>query len=162
MNLSPIASKLEEAIMCALVAHQGQKNVVTGEPYVLHPLRVMNRVRRAGGDEDAMICGVLHDVYEDTEHSLDGVECKFNSRVAGALRMLTRARDLKYETYIWLIKNNAYSDITVMVKLADLADNLAQGKDNPMPEPRQSELTKRYKAAQRFLLDKSTIQTRKP
>ena len=157
MNLSPGASKLEEAIMCALVSHAGQVNVVTGEPYILHPLRVMNRVRNAGGDEDSLIVAVLHDVYEDTEHSLDGVECKFNSRVAGALKMLTRARDLKYETYIWLIKFNAYSDITVMVKLADIADNIKQGKDNPLPEPRQSQLFARYRKAQKFLLDK-TIQ----
>jgi len=145
-------SKLEEAILLALKCHEGQKDIVTGEPYILHSLRVMNRVRRAGGDQDAMICAVLHDVFEDTDCKLDrAVVVRFGMRVTGALIALTRTPGVPYTDYIKLIGSNRNRDITVMVKLADLADNLERGKRNPLPEPKQSVLTARYLVAQKYL-----------
>ncbi len=53
---------LEDAIALAIEANRGQKDRV-GEPYILHPLRVMFRL---GWDapEAARIAAVLHDVVE--------------------------------------------------------------------------------------------------
>ena len=53
---------LEKAIEIAARAHQGQKDK-SGQPYVLHPLRVM----MSCSSETEKICAVLHDVIEDTE-----------------------------------------------------------------------------------------------
>jgi (p)ppGpp synthase/HD superfamily hydrolase len=145
------ASKLEEAILIAVRAHEGQTHVTTGLPYVLHPLRVMNRVRKAGGDEDAMIVAVLHDVFEDTDTSLEGMECKFNSRVVDCLDVLTRKKFVSYESYIHLIGNNKNRDLTVLVKLCDIADNLQLAKEHPLPAARQATLTARYLKAQKYL-----------
>lgn len=55
-------SMLERAIDIAVKAHAGQLDKA-GEPYILHPLRVMLSCT----SEDARIVGVLHDVVEDTE-----------------------------------------------------------------------------------------------
>src|SRR5260370_39001723 len=56
---------LEDAIALAMKAHLGQKDKA-GEPYILHPLRVMFRL---GWDapEAAKIAAVLHDVVEDSK-----------------------------------------------------------------------------------------------
>ena len=54
------ASLLETAIQIAAEAHAGQKQK-NGQPYILHPLRVMARV----STEEEQIVAVLHDVLED-------------------------------------------------------------------------------------------------
>ena len=52
---------LEQAISIASLAHAGQLDK-GGEPYILHPLRVMMKLK----DEKQRIVAVLHDVIEDT------------------------------------------------------------------------------------------------
>jgi (p)ppGpp synthase/HD superfamily hydrolase len=53
---------LEKAIKIALEAHIGQVDK-GGNPYILHPLRVMLPLN----SEEERIVGVLHDVVEDCE-----------------------------------------------------------------------------------------------
>lgn len=52
---------LNKAIIIAARAHEGQVDKA-GAPYILHPLRVMLSLE----DETERICGVLHDVIEDS------------------------------------------------------------------------------------------------
>ncbi len=59
---------LEDAIALAVEAHRGQKEK-TGEPYILHPLRVMFRVET----EIERVVAVLHDVIEDTGRTPDNL-----------------------------------------------------------------------------------------
>lgn len=60
---------LDKAILIASTAHQGQMDKA-GEPYILHPLRVMFTRRT----ETERICAVLHDVIEDTNITLFSVQ----------------------------------------------------------------------------------------
>ena len=53
-------STLEKAIAIAAEAHAGATDKA-GAPYILHPLRVMLKVK----SPDARIVAVLHDVVED-------------------------------------------------------------------------------------------------
>ena len=53
---------LEKAIKIAVEAHTGQVDK-GGNPYILHPLRVM----LSRNTEEERIVGVLHDVVEDCE-----------------------------------------------------------------------------------------------
>ena len=53
---------LEKAIKIAVEAHSGQVDK-GGNPYILHPLRVMLFL----DTEEERIVGVLHDVVEDCE-----------------------------------------------------------------------------------------------
>ena len=53
-------SDLQSAIQIAVSAHAGQTDK-GGNPYILHPLRVMQSLKTT----DEMIVGVLHDVVED-------------------------------------------------------------------------------------------------
>ena len=61
---------LERAILLATQAHaeKGQKDKA-GKPYILHPLRMMLRMRT----EAEMTAAVLHDVVEDTGWTLDAL-----------------------------------------------------------------------------------------
>jgi len=57
---------LEDAIRLAVEAHHGQRDR-NGQPYILHPLRVMFRL---GTDKERAVA-VLHDVVEDTKYSAE-------------------------------------------------------------------------------------------
>jgi (p)ppGpp synthase/HD superfamily hydrolase len=92
------------------------------EPFILHPLRVMMRV-----DSDiARIVAVLHDVLEDTACTMDSLRrAGYAEPVINALDRLTRRDGEAYETYIERINEDA---LARQVKLADLADNLANNR----------------------------------
>jgi (p)ppGpp synthase/HD superfamily hydrolase len=146
------ASKLEEAILFAVKCHEGQRDIRENLPFVLHPLRVMNRVRRAGGGELEMIVAVLHDIYK-YDQDLGHVEVmgKFGPVVEDALTILTRVPSASYTDFIRLIGNNKNRRITTMVALANIADNLSLGKTHPLAGSKQARLTKRYLQAQKYL-----------
>lgn len=114
---SDVDSNLNLAIKIATEAHDGQVDK-GGEPYILHPLRVMMAVK---GDRER-IAAVLHDVAEDCpDWPLARLkEQPFSGAVCDALDALTR-RD--GESYRDFINRCAGDPIARVVKLADLKDN---------------------------------------
>lgn len=92
-----------------------------GHPYILHCMRVMNKVQPYG--TTAMICGVLHDVVEDSpdKYSFEKLEMMgFDDVVILNLRLLTHSKSEPYHDYI---KRLSVSAIAREVKMADLEDN---------------------------------------
>lgn len=119
----PTTPTLEDAIALAAHWHRGQRYPsLTGEPFILHPLRVMLQV----DSDDARIVAVLHDVLEDTACSVvDLRRAGYSDSVIEALDRLTRRDGEAYEPYIERIAEDTLSR---QVKLADLADNLANNR----------------------------------
>ena len=77
---------LERAIQIAVSAHAGQIDK-SGQPYVLHPLRVMFSVSSL----QERIAAMLHDVIEDTSTTMDDLmEEGFHEEVIEAVRALTK------------------------------------------------------------------------
>ena len=77
---------LNKAIELANRAHAGQVDLA-GEPYILHPLRVMMTREK----EIERICAVLHDVVEDSNISFDDLRKEgFSEEVIKALDCLTK------------------------------------------------------------------------
>ncbi|MGI5975641.1 MAG: phosphohydrolase [Paludibacter sp.] len=110
-------STLEKAIEIAVAAHKGQKDK-TGANYILHPLRVMER----GKSEIEKICGVLHDVVEDSKWTFEMLENEgFSVEVISVLRCVTKKSDEDYEDFINRVAQNP---IAVEVKINDLLDNM--------------------------------------
>jgi len=110
-------STLERSIAIATKAHQGQKDKA-GEPYILHPLRLMLRMK----SETDRIVAVLHDLVEDTSWSLDDLRREgFSVQVLKAVGALTKGNGVSYDEYIHGIGGNP---IAWRVKLADLRDNM--------------------------------------
>jgi (p)ppGpp synthase/HD superfamily hydrolase len=108
---------LQDAIEIAVQAHKGQLDKA-GEPYILHPLRIMCRM-----DHDTeRIVAVLHDVVEDTAWTLEMLRQRgFSEEVVSALDSLTRRDGEPYEA---LIERAGRSPLTKKIKIADLEDNM--------------------------------------
>ena len=74
---------IERAEVFAVQAHGPQKRKYTGEPYIVHPIEVMNIVKTVKDKTDAMLAAaLLHDVIEDTEATYDDVLVNFGPLVA--------------------------------------------------------------------------------
>ena len=109
---------LSRAIQIAVQAHDGQVDKA-GQPYILHPLRVMLAMKT----EDERIVAVLHDVIEDgAEVSVGQIRREFGDHIAEAAMALTR--ETSGEHYAKFIDRVANSPLATRVKLADLRDNL--------------------------------------
>ena len=108
---------VEKAILIALNAHAGTLDK-SGQPYILHPLRVM----LAQQNNLTRIAAVLHDVVEDTDVSLEDLhEAGLPREAIDAIQLLTHAEDTEYSQYIQRLMSNP---IARAVKLADLRDNM--------------------------------------
>jgi (p)ppGpp synthase/HD superfamily hydrolase len=108
---------LERAIEIAVQAHKEQLDK-SGHPYILHPLRVMGR----GHTEVEKICGVLHDLVEDTHWTFDDLLKEgFSGEVLKVLRLVTKDPEEDYTRFIERISSHP---VAIAVKLNDLADNL--------------------------------------
>lgn len=69
-----------------MTAHAGQVDK-GGEPYFLHPLRVMLRM----STEEERIVAVLHDVVEDSEYTFESLVTEgFSANVISSLEALTK------------------------------------------------------------------------
>lgn len=75
-------SKLDDAILFAVKAHEGMVRKVEGTPYILHPLEVASIASTMTSDEDVLCAAVLHDVVEDTPVTLEDLEQRFGVRIA--------------------------------------------------------------------------------
>ncbi len=108
---------IEKALGIALEAHRGQTDKY-GQPYVLHPLRLMHQFR----DPELQTIAVLHDVVEDSDWTLDQLKTEgFSERIVQAVDALTRRDE---ESYTSLIERAAENPLAKQVKLADLEDNM--------------------------------------
>jgi hypothetical protein len=77
------STRLERALRYAALCHDGQKRRGEPVPYVEHVAGVAMVLDRLGFGEDVVIAGLLHDVVEDSEATLDEVRARFGPVVAG-------------------------------------------------------------------------------
>lgn len=86
---------LERAFIFADSAHSGQlrKN---GEPYIQHPLHTAYILAEIRADLPTVVAGILHDVPEDTERTLEEVEMEFGSEIASLVEGVTKLSKIKY------------------------------------------------------------------
>lgn len=134
---------LEEAVRIAAEAHAGQRDRY-GAPYLLHPLRVMLRMRT---DAERM-AAVLHDVVEDTEWTLERLRAAgFPAEVVSAVDAVTRREGEDYDAFV---RRAARDPIGRAVKLADVEDNLDLRRVDEVL-PRDVERLNRYLRAWRHL-----------
>lgn len=120
-------ANLARAIAIAAQAHQTQKDK-SGEPYILHPIRVMLRLH----SEVDMTVAILHDVVEDTDWTIEQLRAEgFAEEVLQAVECLTHRKNETYDKFLARIESNA---IARRVKLADLEDNMDVRRLNALTE----------------------------
>ena len=138
---------LERAIEIAVEAHKGVFDK-GGNPYILHPLRVMFSLE----NEAEKIVGVLHDVVEDAEDwDFERLETEegFSAEILDGLRSVTKITE--DEDYDEFIKRCLKSDIGRAVKIADIRDNLDVNRIETLTEKDLKRLNK-YKRSLKALL----------
>lgn len=73
---------LDKAIMFAAHAHEGMVRKGNNQPYIFHPLEVLNLVSMMTDDDEILSAAVLHDTIEDTASTIEDIRQQFNERVA--------------------------------------------------------------------------------
>ena len=152
---------LEKAIKIAVEAHTGQVDK-GGNPYILHPLRVMLSLN----SEAERIVGVLHDVVEDCEgwswERLKEQGC--SDKIIEALKSVSKTLeeekqfkemddpDEKMEHYLQFIQRAKTNKIGRNVKAADIRDNLDISRIDDITE-RDINRLNRYKKALSILTE---------
>ena len=98
---------------------EGHRDMIdkSGLPYVFHPFHLAEEMK----DENTTVVALLHDLIEDTEHTLDELAALgFSEEVLSAIALMTHDSGTPYMEYVANIKKNA---IARAVKLADLKHN---------------------------------------
>ena len=136
---------LERAIEIAARVHAGQTDKA-GEPYILHPLRVMLSL----GAEYERMAAILHDVVEDTPVTLEDLAREgFPPEVVEAVDALTkREGESRLDAAARAVRN----PIARAVKLADLKDNMNLSR---LPDPTERDFARlsEYEDVRRLLLE---------
>jgi len=140
----PNNSLVKKAYEFAKKAHEGQKRQ-SGESYLTHPLTVAYTVFQWHLDEASVAAALLHDVVEDTSHSLEEIKKTFGEEVAFLVSGLTKLKKLPQPQKIVQQAENirkfvlAFSkDLrVVIIKLADRLHNLKTLKYLPLEKQKE-------------------------
>lgn len=133
------------ALELAVEKHKNQTDKA-GNPYILHPLHVMENVN----SKEGKIVAILHDIIEDTyitENYL--LKIGLSKRIVDAVVALTRSEDIDYQEYI---KNLSSNPLAKEVKLADLEHNMDL-KRLPTLEEKDLERNRKYQIAYHYLIN---------
>ncbi len=123
-------------------AHKNQKRK-TGEPYIQHSLQTAFILAQMKTDINTVIAGLLHDVPEDTDCSIEEIKKNFGEEVAGLVEGVTKLSKIKYrgvERYAESLRKMLLAmseDLRVIIiKFADRFHNLRTLDPLP-PEKRE-------------------------
>lgn len=85
---------LHKAIEYAAVMHRNQYRKGTDVPYIVHPMEVLQILTANGCPSDVQIAGVLHDVVEDTDATIEDIEALFGTDIAALVQSDTEEKSL--------------------------------------------------------------------
>ena len=133
------------ALELAVEKHKNQTDKA-GNPYILHPLHVMENVN----NKEGKIVAILHDIIEDTDITENYLlKIGLSKRIVDAVVALTRSEDMDYQEYI---KNLSSNPLAKEVKLADLEHNMDL-KRLPTLEEKDLERNRKYQIAYHYLIN---------
>jgi GTP pyrophosphokinase len=144
-NPNADVSLLSKAYYFANSAHSEQKRI-SGEPFIQHTLAVSRILAELELDLETLVAGLLHDVVEDTQVTLQQIEKEFSAEVALLVDGVTKLSRLEYKSKEERQAENLRKmflamakDIRViLIKLADRLHNLRTLKYQP--ESKQKEI----------------------
>lgn len=124
--------QLNKAFELAYKAHGEQKRK-SGEPYIIHPIRVGIILASLELDKESIIAGILHDVVEDTEYTIDDIRNIFGDDVALLVDGVTKLGKVSFnqdkleiqaENLRKMLLAMAKDIRVVLIKLADRLHNM--------------------------------------
>lgn len=122
--------RLRSAFELAREAHAPQKRK-GGEPYILHPIAVATiAADDMHLDVNPVIAAFLHDVVEDTPHTIDEIRERFGDDVAFLVGVVTKKKkehydaSLQVDNFRQMLASMQYDVRPLLVKLADRLHNM--------------------------------------
>lgn len=133
------------ALELAVEKHKNQTDKA-GNPYILHPLHVMENVK----SKEGKIVAILHDIIEDTDVTEDYLlKMGLSKHIVDAVVALTRSGDKDYQEYI---KDLSTNSLAKEVKIADLEHNMDL-KRLPTLNEKDLERNRKYQIAYHYLIN---------
>lgn len=142
-------STLEKAIALAATQHAGQLDK-GGQPYILHPLRLMLQF----SNPTLQIIAVLHDILEDTATTAEDLKALgFSAEIIQAIQALTKQTG---ESRLETVKRTVLSPLATQVKYVDVLDNMNLTRINN-PTARDFARLEEYKEVLEILKQAKTL-----
>ncbi len=124
--------QIEAAYRLAEAKHREQKRS-SGEPYIIHPLSVAAILVGLGMDSQSVMAGLLHDVVEDTDCTLEDIQKQFGKEVALLIDGVTKLGKIPYssreeqqaENLRKMLMAMAEDIRVIIIKFADRMHNLS-------------------------------------
>jgi GTP diphosphokinase / guanosine-3',5'-bis(diphosphate) 3'-diphosphatase len=112
-------------------AHEGQKRL-SGENFVSHCVEVAKILVDLQLDTVTVASGLIHDVVEDTEITVEDIEIEFGKEIAEIVDGLTKighlplnsSQERQVENYRKLLLSIAKDARVILIKLADRLHNM--------------------------------------
>jgi guanosine-3',5'-bis(diphosphate) 3'-pyrophosphohydrolase len=122
---------LKKAYSVAADAHLRQKRA-TNEPFIIHPLEVAGILADMKLDEISIAAGLLHDVVEDSDYTIENIQSLFGKEIAGLVEGVTKiskiseidAEAARAETLKKMIMAMVDDVRVILIKLADRYHNI--------------------------------------
>lgn len=151
MKLLKTYSTVDDALAFARFAYFGLEDKA-GLEYLAHPVRVMQTVKRRGGVPYIQVAALLHDVLEDTVVSAQILlDLGFHKDAVEVIELLTRGphngacdvTNLCFGCTTYYIEIREHPG-ALMVKLADIEDNMDESRLSYLPPKVQTRLRAKY------------------
>ena len=140
---------LEQAIADIQKHHEHQKRK-SGQPVIIHPLRVANYICLAGLDAPTVVAAILHDIIEDTTITHKDIKNRYGAWYADIVRGLTKIKflespkegeaDYLEATYQRMLKAMTQDVRALLIKLFDRLDNMRDMEAMPRHKQRRISL----------------------
>lgn len=138
------SADVELAVDVATVAHHDAVDK-SGDPYILHPKRVAERM----DTPEEKVVAWLHDVVEDTGVTINTICEMFGDETAKAVNAISRRKGESWSDYLIRVKANPMARA---VKISDLIDNSNLGR---FKKPTKEDVMRqaKYNRALYFLME---------
>jgi len=121
---------IRRAVEFAYEAHTDNRRQ-SGEPFIIHPIEVaIITISEIGLDIDSAICAIMHDIVEDTEHTLDDITQNFGQQYSDVIDGLTKINDvydgknIQIENFKKILLSIPENIHIILIKLADRLHNM--------------------------------------
>ena len=122
---------IRAAFDLALDAHKDMRRK-TGEPYIYHPIAVAKiAAQEIGLGTTSIVCGLIHDVVEDSDYTIQDIKRKFGEKTAKIVDGLTKIKEVFDHTDSMQAENFRKMLLTlsddvrvILVKLCDRLHNM--------------------------------------
>jgi GTP pyrophosphokinase len=144
LNANVDVSMIRRAYEFSDIAHAGQKRS-SGEPFIEHCHEVALILAELHMDSTTIAAGLLHDVVEDTEYTLEDIRERFGDEVADLVDGVTKIGAVKFtsleeqqvEYFRKMLLSMAKDIRVILIKLADRMHNMRTLEHLPLAKRRR-------------------------